>query len=121
MAMYLGLDAGGTKTAALLVDDQGMEIGRGAGGPGNIATNDDNVLAKSVLDAMNDAGADARLAPSSIRISAVCAGVAGYSIDVRRSAFHALLRRVLAVESVRLEPDYLTAWWGATGGAPGII
>ena len=39
--LFLGLDGGGTKTAAVIIDSAGIEVGRGLGGPCNIATSDD--------------------------------------------------------------------------------
>jgi N-acetylglucosamine kinase-like BadF-type ATPase len=35
MRYFLGVDAGGTKTHALITDETGQAVGFGAGGPGN--------------------------------------------------------------------------------------
>ena len=53
MRYYLGLDGGGTKTAALISDADGVERGRGFGGPGNVANNEDATLTRSLLAAAN--------------------------------------------------------------------
>src|SRR5579883_624835 len=92
---YLGLDGGGTKTAAAILDADGRELGRGAGGPGNVASNDDATLRASLRDATSEARGRAGL-PAEASFAAVCAGVAGYSVPARREAFAALLRAEIA-------------------------
>jgi N-acetylglucosamine kinase len=129
MRYFLGLDGGGTKTAALILDASGAERGRGFGGPGNIAHNDDVTLARSVREAVREACEAAALDPQATRFAAVCAGVAGYSAEARRAPFLAILRAEVPVEETaenlesayRLEPDYAIAYWGATEGEPGIV
>jgi glucosamine kinase len=120
MAYYLGIDGGGTKTAALIIDESGAERGRGQGGPGNVATHDDAMLTHSLRDALEGACQTAKL-PRNTRFAAVCAGIAGYSAAPRRDAFERILRAQVDAESYRIEPDYVIAYWGATHGEPGII
>ncbi|HZT43922.1 MAG TPA: BadF/BadG/BcrA/BcrD ATPase family protein [Chthonomonadaceae bacterium] len=121
MPLYLGIDGGGTKTAAVLITAEGTELGRGLGGPGNIATCSDTALAQSLRAAVGAACRAAGLSPKETRFAAVCAGVAGYSADERREAFLTLLRTEVAADSYRVEPDYVIAYWGATSGQPGIV
>ena len=120
MNYFLGIDGGGTKTAALILAEDGTEVGRGVGGSGNIAVNDDATLARSLRDAVDGAWRDAGRATSD-RFAGVCAGMAGYSVEGRRIAFEALLRREVTADAYRIEPDYLIAYWGATEGEPGIV
>ena len=119
MNYYLGIDGGGTKTLAVIHDADGRECGRGTGGPGNIAFNSEAELAGSVHTAVGEACSAAGIAQG--HFAAVCAGVAGYSVEPRRSVFEALLRREVEAERYRVEPDYLVAYWGATGGEPGVV
>jgi N-acetylglucosamine kinase-like BadF-type ATPase len=129
MRYFLGLDGGGTKTEALILDAGGAECGRGLGGPGNIANNDAETLARSVREAVQAACQAAHLSPTETRFAAVCAGVAGYSAETRRASFIENLRAAVPVEeppvnleaAYRLEPDYTIAYWGATEGEPGIV
>ncbi len=127
MSLYLGLDCGGTKTAALIMDAAGAERGRGRGGPGNVAQSDDATLAQSLRTAVREACAEAGLSADATRFAGVCAGVAGYSVEDRRAAFEFLLRANVPVEAenptarYRVEPDYVIAYWGATHGEPGIV
>jgi N-acetylglucosamine kinase-like BadF-type ATPase len=117
---YLGLDGGGTKAAACILDAEGRERGRGQGGPCNIATCDDATLTASIMGAAAEARAAAGLPPDA-RFEAVCAGVAGYTAKRRRADFARLLSEACPADRHRVEPDYVIAWWGATAGEPGII
>ena len=120
MDYVLGIDGGGTKTAALILDANGVECGRGLGGPGNIASNEEAILRRSLSDALSEALKHAAL-PKETRFLGVCAGVAGYSVEVRRDAFAALLRSEVSAEAYQVEPDYTIAYWGASHGEPGIV
>jgi N-acetylglucosamine kinase-like BadF-type ATPase len=59
MNYYLGVDGGGSKTYALIVNETGQIVGRGSGGNGNHQIDykqaQDNIRA-AVLEAMNQAG-----------------------------------------------------------------
>jgi glucosamine kinase len=120
MRYYLGLDGGGTKTAAVILDEAREELGRGQGGPCNIATCDDATLTASVRDATGEALRAANLPPET-RFAGVCAGVAGYTAKQRRSDFARLLVSLVPADRHRVEPDFVIAWWGATEGEPGIV
>lgn len=118
--VFLGLDGGGTKTEAVIVDSGGAERGRGLSGPCNIATCDDGALRASVRDAMRAALQEAAL-PLETRFAAVCAGVAGYVDTRRRADFARLLAEVAPADHHWVEPDFVIAYWGATEGEPGIV
>jgi N-acetylglucosamine kinase-like BadF-type ATPase len=120
MQILLGIDGGGTKTAALVLGDGGVVRGEGIGGPGNIANNSDRGLRKSVSTAARSALQAASL-PETTPVSAVCAGVAGYSAPQRLEAFDALLRAEVAAGAYSIVPDYVVAYWGATHGEPGVV
>src|SRR5438105_2000597 len=115
MEYFLGLDGGGTKTSTVILDSEGRECGRGAGGPCNIATCDESTLNESILSAVIESRQVAGF-PRETEFSAVCAGVAGYTAKQRRAEFHKILGKAIPAAHHRLEPDYVTAWWGATGG-----
>ena len=120
MRYYLGIDGGGTKTAAAILDEERREVGRGYGGPCNIATVENVALRESVLGAVDSALAAAGL-PRETRFAGACAGVAGYTAKKRRAEFQRMFAESVAAESHRVEPDYVIAYWGATEGEPGII
>jgi len=120
MRYYLGIDGGGTKTASVILDEDKRELGRGSGGPCNIATCDDATLATSVKESTESALESADL-PMDCRFSAACAGVAGYTAKQRRAEFARIFAESVPANSHRVEPDYVIAYWGATEGEPGII
>ena len=119
--LYLGLDGGGTKTAALLMDGDGNILGRGEGGPGNIIHTPDNILKRSVMDSVKQACANASVESESCHFNRVCAAMAGYSDELRRDSFLGILHNTLNSKAIRVEPDYVAAFWGATHGSPGIV
>ncbi len=116
----LGIDGGGTKTAAVILDLERRERGRGQGGPCNIATCDDDTLRASISTATAEALQAADL-PADTIFTAVCAGVAGYTAKGRRADFQRLLTDTIPAEAHRVEPDFVIAYWGATEGEPGVI
>ncbi len=119
MKLFLGLDGGGSKTAAAIVDEEGSELGQGEGGPGNIASQPDRVLSEAIKAAVSKALMSAEL-PLNTRFHTVCAGMAGVSVEVRLTAFRKLLPELVPAEQWRIVPDYAAAYWGASGGEPGI-
>jgi N-acetylglucosamine kinase-like BadF-type ATPase len=120
MRYFLGLDGGGTKTAACISDECGVDLGRGIGGPCNIANCHDDLLRNSVRTAVQEALTSSGL-PAGTQFETVCAGVAGYSSKRRRPEFLRILSDMSPAARHRLEPDYVIAFWGATLGQPGIV
>ncbi len=120
MSTFLGIDGGGTKTLAVLLDERGRELGRGVGGPCNIATLSDDAIAASVTTACAAARAAAGLPPDT-PVESACAGVAGYTAKGKRAVFAAALPGLVRSARTRVESDFTIAYWGATEGRPGII
>ena len=120
MSYYLGVDGGGTKTAAVILNAGRTEVGRGAGGACNIATGDDATLTESIRAAVTSALAAAGL-PLKTRFHGACAGVAGYTAKIRRREFQRIFEETVTSDRYRVEPDYVIAYWGASAGEPGII
>jgi N-acetylglucosamine kinase-like BadF-type ATPase len=120
MDLFLGLDGGGTKTASVILTGTGDELGRGRGGPCNIATSSDEQLQSSVSEACSTALEAAGLQLDT-RFGGVCAGVAGYTAKRRRAVFTRFLAEIVNAERHRVEPDFKIAFWGATEGEPGIV
>ena len=91
MELFLGIDAGGTKTAAVIINSAGQEQARGEGGAGNVAAVSDAILRCSLSDAVGSACQAAGIALT-FDFAGVCAGIAGYSVVERRTVFHSLLQ-----------------------------
>ena len=117
--LVLGLDGGGTQTRAAVADLLGSISGSGTSGACNLA-------AVSPLEALTNAlaAADAALkgaGGSRAEVISVCAGVAGFSYADRRDQFAHGLQAAFPNAQVAVEPDYVIALAGATGGDPGVI
>jgi N-acetylglucosamine kinase-like BadF-type ATPase len=121
--LVLGIDGGGTKTAAacLDIDTQGLPLvgAIGHAGPGNIA----NLPVAQVIGHIQEAlAATMGGHPEGARkIVAVCAGVAGASFGERREELAQALARVFPGTRVEVVPDYVAASTGALAGQPGMV
>lgn len=118
-AVVLGLDGGGTHTRALASALDGTLLGEGAGGPCNVAALSPEEALHSAAQAAWAALAQAQADPAQVR--AVCAGVAGASVEARRAALEASLAALFPQALVAVVPDFAVALAGATGGRAGMI
>lgn len=84
MRYFLGVDAGGTKTHALIADENGETVGFGLAGPGNWEAVGYDGLAKNLLDTTTQALEMAKLSIS--QISGTGMGLAGYDWPSQRQA-----------------------------------
>ena len=117
--LVLGLDGGGTQTRAAVADLRGSISGSSTAGACNLA-------AVSPLEALTNARAAAEAAlkesgGSRAEVISVCAGVAGFSYTDRRALFAQSLQAAFPNARIAVEPDYVIALAGATGGTPGVI
>ncbi|MEP6756296.1 MAG: BadF/BadG/BcrA/BcrD ATPase family protein [Chthonomonadales bacterium] len=119
MQYFLGIDGGGTKTAALLLDSSNKTVGVGKGGPCNIAVVAPETAFEAVKQAVNEAINCASIATPNIL--SVVAAVAGYTARSQREALISNLEAMFPDASVEVIPDFQGAWWGATDGKPGVI
>jgi len=121
--LYAGVDGGGTRTRALLVDAEGAEVSR-AEGPASLAdparpeVAADAVLAtvRAALERVPSSGAGA-----SPRIGALFAGLAGTGRETTRSGIEAVLRRAGVAERVRVDADTRSAFFDAFDEGPGML
>ncbi len=119
-SLILGIDGGGTKTAAAVATMSGMILGHGEGGVGSLNSRTDCLhlsLRSAVANACEMAGLDA----AGTRFASTCIGIAGYSLEQQRIELFRALPSIIPSEFFRLEPDYRIAFQGATGGKPGIV
>ncbi len=105
---FAGVDGGGTKTVAVVVDDHGKLIGRGEAGPGNVHVAGWRLATQAVQGAMDDALRQARGTRSrgtTIPLQGMCVGMAGLdgTRNVRR--FESFLRRLKLASKVRVVTD----------------
>lgn len=113
MALFLGIDGGGTGCRAALADAQGRILGEGTAGPANVNTDMEgarqNILT-ATLQALSGSGA---------AMGDLCAtlGLAGANV----SGAAQRLAGTLPFARVQIVSDAITAARGALGAADGIV
>lgn len=113
MALFLGIDGGGTGCRAAVADAQGRILGQGAAGPANVNTDMEGAR-RNILAATEQA-----LAGTGVAMATLCAtlGLAGANVSgaARR------LAPALPFARVEIVSDAITAARGALGQNDGIV
>lgn len=122
--LVVGLDGGGTKTEAILVDPSGTLLSTKTGGPSNFQILGVEKAAVVILDLVQECAAAAGCEPKDI--AAVVAGLTGAGREGDKSRMLSGLRdemkkRGLSFERVMVESDARIALEGAFRGKVGII
>lgn len=116
--LYLGVDGGGTKTHAVIIDERQRVAGKGLAGPSNPLRVGIACAATAIREAIDIACAAAGAERAGILAAKV--GLAG----VRRGDLRVRMREALTGLGIRVldvVTDADIALFGATGGAPGIV
>ena len=125
MGLFLGVDAGGTKTRALLVGATGEVRGAGEAGPGNFqaigAKAAGEAIAAAVRSALAAAGAEepGRVMASAVRGSFF--GLAGVRTEEERAVMRAEIAKLGLGGAVEIGSDLEAAHAGALAGGPGVV
>ncbi|MGH9944409.1 MAG: N-acetylglucosamine kinase [Pyrinomonadaceae bacterium] len=116
--LYLGVDGGGTKTHAVIVDRQNRIVGEGTSGPSNPLRVGVSPAAAAVREAVDRACAAAGVRRGDVLALGVgLAGVRRADLSERmREALHAL-----QLDPAEIVTDADIALFGATNGAPGLV
>src|SRR2546423_13077785 len=115
---FLGVDGGGTKTHAVLLDEHERLLGEGFAGPSNPLRVGVASAAAAVREAIDGACDAAGVRRADIAACEV--GLAG----VRRSDLRERMRdslTSLGISSLEVVTDADIALYGATNGAPGVV
>ncbi len=121
MALFLGIDGGGTATRALLCDERGRVLGTGRGGVANHLHAGWDGAAEALRIATAAAFADAEIA--SAPCSAVFLGMAATSSDETRNHWREIalkLRLSATPATIGVDHDIRIALAGGLAGRPGI-
>lgn len=118
---YLGIDGGGTKTEAVIIDSSGHIKGVGVGGASNFGNIGKTQATQNIHTAVHSAASAASIAPLSF--NAAFLGIAGtVSEDDRKVVFQMALDLGLAPEArIGVDHDCRVALAGGLGGQPGIV
>jgi N-acetylglucosamine kinase-like BadF-type ATPase len=111
--LVLGVDAGGTKTAAVIAlakrvrahaEDEVTVLGRGDGGPGNPTRHGVEVAFSNVVQAIQTAGAEAAVPLSNVAHAVI--GMAGAGTESMRHRAMEHLQRQTQLANLRVIPDF---------------
>jgi N-acetylglucosamine kinase-like BadF-type ATPase len=118
MRLFLGVDGGQSSTTALIGDEHGHILGRGAGGPCNHATGPEGrvKLVRAVSTSLAGACAEANLDADTVHFAAACFGLSGGPDDKR-----AILASLLRADRLIVTHDAAIALSGATATGQGIV
>lgn len=108
----LGVDGGGTKTVAIVIDSAGRELGRGRAGPSNHHTVGEPPAAANLELAIGEALAQAGIP----RVGAACLGIAGSGRPEDARIMERLARPALGDTALSIVNDALIALVAGTGG-----
>lgn len=111
----LGIDAGGSKTLALLADGDGAVCGEGRAGGANLQAHGELEVEK-VLDAVIDQ-ASANRGP----VDAVCLGLAGVDREGDLAVIRGIMRRLGFKDRALIVNDALIALVAGAGQGPGLV
>jgi N-acetylglucosamine kinase-like BadF-type ATPase len=119
MTLFLGVDGGQSSTTALIADETGRVLGRGADGPCNhvqSAAEGREKFIRVIGGCVRAACAEAGLASELPAFRAACLGFSGGPADKQ-----GILREMLTADELLVTTDAAIALAGACGGGPGII
>lgn len=115
--MYvLGIDAGGTKTVALLADADGLIVAEGRAGAANLQTEGELEVEK-ILHTVIDRATDGR----NVTLSAVCLGMAGVDRPDDAIVIRDIMRRLGFRSNALIVNDALIALVAGAGPSPGVV
>ncbi|HYH00634.1 MAG TPA: BadF/BadG/BcrA/BcrD ATPase family protein [Terriglobales bacterium] len=117
MALYLGIDGGGTKTICT-VGDENAVLGTGTSGGSNVIRLGEPEARKSVQTAILSACEAASVQPADVERT--CIGVAGASVPQVREAIRRFISEIAGGEVI-VVGDNEVALEAAFSGAPGVI
>lgn len=127
MAIYLGIDGGGSKTSCLIGDETSV-LGTGAGGPSNVVRVGEAQARESLAAAIRQACMVANLKPA--EISRVCVGLAGAARPEIAEVVRGTVSEIISGEvkpgkiqtsEIKVVGDNVIALEAAFGAGPGVI
>ncbi|HJU44731.1 MAG TPA: BadF/BadG/BcrA/BcrD ATPase family protein, partial [Vicinamibacterales bacterium] len=112
----LGIDAGGSKTVALLANGDGEIIGEGRAGGANLQT-EGELQVEKVLHAVIDRATEGQ----PVQPEAVCLGIAGVDRESDARVIREIMRRLGFRSNTLIVNDALIALVAGAGASPGVV
>ncbi len=116
---FLGIDGGGTKTQAVVIDSEGRVIGEGLSGAANPLRVGLEEAISNVGQAVSDACARAGIELADIQ--SACAAIAGINHRIHYHTMKDALDEALHIAGLELVTDAQAALEGALDGKPGVV
>jgi N-acetylglucosamine kinase-like BadF-type ATPase len=116
MIYVLGIDAGGTKTACLLADEQGRIVSQARGGGANLQASGELEVEKVLYTVMEEALGDRDVVPS-----AICLGIAGVDRPDDLAVVRRIMQRIGYKARVLVVNDALVALEAGAPDEPGVV
>jgi N-acetylglucosamine kinase-like BadF-type ATPase len=127
VAIFLGIDGGGSKTSCLIGDESSV-LGTGTAGPSNLIRAGEAQARKSLAAAIRQACTVANLKPA--EISRVCVGLAGAARPEISEVVRGIIAEIISGEAragqiktsdIQVVGDNVIALEAAFGAGPGVI
>jgi glucosamine kinase len=122
VAIYLGIDGGGSKTSCLIGDETSI-LGAGTGGASNVVRVGEAQTRQSLTTAIRQACRVANLEPS--QIAGVCVGLAGAARPEVSELVRGIVSEVISGKikpaEIKVVGDMVIALEAAFGSGPGVI
>ena len=112
----LGIDAGGTKTVALLADGDGRIVGEGRAGAANLQTEGELQVEKILHTAIEEA-----IGGRQVSIAAVCLGMAGVDRADDGATIRHVMQRLGFRTNTLIVNDALIALVAGAGSSHGVV
>lgn len=117
--LVVGVDGGGTKTRAVVADDETRILGQGDAGPSNPLRVGVQQSVAAIREAVDKACDAARVTRA--EISAAEIGLAGARREDLRASVARAVAESLGIEPIEIVTDADIALYGATAGEPGMV
>lgn len=117
MALFVGVDAGASRSTAFVADEALKLLATASGGPGAVKPDGVRQAADAILDTVRDALAKA----GADRAAALVVGAAGAGREPERVALENVLAAARIATAVRATTDVEIALVAAFGEGPGIL
>ncbi len=114
MRQVIGIDAGGTKTVALLADEDGSVRSKARGGGANLLVHGELAVEKVIFQVIEDLDAPAPVA-------ALCLGIAGVDRPGEKELIRSMLRRLGLRRPVQVVNDAAVALVAGAPKGHGIV
>ena len=116
---FLGIDGGGTKTQAVVIDSGGRVVGEGLSGAANPLRAGLEEAISHVGKAVTDACTRAGIEPTDVQ--SACAAIAGINHRIHYHTMKDALDGALHICGLELVTDAQAALKGALDGKPGVV